>query len=329
MYSTFFTTSKGTFTAGENNKVIGFAKVNHDVLDIAKSYNTVAFQVPGGVVFYGKSEANIYGSFQEGEVVLIDGLKKVVAGNYQYILVKEDEYLISGFNYYSCAGFKTQKEFNSMPKSIGNFTAVKAKVKEISCGGCHTMMITDEGLFGFGYNAYNQVGVKGKVVHTPTKLHYIDAVSVVCGLYFTIVTVANGDMYGFGGGSFLEFKEHEKLPFNNVKLYVGQYNVIIVDQNGDVYGIGKNNCGELGLPDIKLTEFKKLPFTNPTKVYSYTSCTIMIKDDEVYASGSNMLHQLGLYQVPKRGYQKYDNYCGFQKLDYEAEPSECTFHMIM
>lgn len=79
------------------------------------------------------------------------------------------------------------------------------KIISISCGLGQTLILTNQGLYGFGLNIYGEIGQKlvyNHIIH-PIEIDFfkgINIISVSCGDNFTIVLTSEG-LYGFGNNT--------------------------------------------------------------------------------------------------------------------------------
>ncbi len=94
-----------------------------------------------------------------------------------------------GFNYYGELGLGDKMK-RIVAEQISNL-----KAKQVSAGGCHTLVIDmKNNVWVFGYNDYGQLGIKGPTyIHTPTKIpdmKAMKAMKVIAGYKSTaIITI--------------------------------------------------------------------------------------------------------------------------------------------
>lgn len=142
-------------------------------------------------------------------------------------------------------------------------------VKKIACGGRHSAVITDAGaMLTFGWGLYGQCG-QGSTDDelSPTcvsSLLGIRIESVAAGLWHTVCTSADGDVYAFGGNQFGQLgtgsEQAETLPrlldapsleSMHVKVVsCGARHTAIVTGDSKVFCWGWNKYGQLGLSDV-------------------------------------------------------------------------------
>ncbi|WJX38334.1 hypothetical protein P8452_26007 [Trifolium repens] len=157
----------------------------------------------------------------------------------------------------------------SMSSEGQNFRIPGSCIKAIACGGRHSAVITDAGaVLAFGWGLYGQCG-QGSTDDelSPTcvsSLLGIRIEGVAAGLWHTVCTSADGDVYAFGGNQFGQLgtgsDQAEVLPRlldcqslenENVKsISCGARHTALVTDNGKVFSWGWNKYGQLGLGDV-------------------------------------------------------------------------------
>ncbi|XP_062225946.1 ultraviolet-B receptor UVR8-like isoform X2 [Phragmites australis] len=141
-------------------------------------------------------------------------------------------------------------------------------VKAIACGGRHSAVVTDSGaLLTFGWGMYGQCG-QGHTddVLSPTCVSSILGVKmqdVATGLWHTVCTSIDGDVYSFGGNQFGQLgtgsDQAETVPKlvdatslehkNARSVSCGARHSAIITDEGEVFCWGWNKYGQLGLGD--------------------------------------------------------------------------------
>ncbi|XP_024028287.1 ultraviolet-B receptor UVR8 isoform X2 [Morus notabilis] len=141
-------------------------------------------------------------------------------------------------------------------------------VKEIACGGRHSVIITDAGaLLTFGWGLYGQCGQGGTYDQLrPTFVNSLSGVRVekiAAGLWHTLCVSVDGHVYAFGGNQFGQLgtgaDQAETLPRlldspclegKNAKMVsCGARHSAIVTEDGQLFSWGWNKYGQLGLGD--------------------------------------------------------------------------------
>ncbi|KAE9598772.1 putative regulator of chromosome condensation 1/beta-lactamase-inhibitor protein II [Lupinus albus] len=157
----------------------------------------------------------------------------------------------------------------SMNSDGHNLRVPGSYVKGIACGGRHSAVITDAGaVLAFGWGLYGQCG-QGSTDDElrPTcvsSLLGIRIEGVAAGLWHTVCTSADGDVYAFGGNQFGQLgtgvDQAETLPklldcpsLENVNIKsvsCGARHTAAVTDDGKVFCWGWNKYGQLGLGDV-------------------------------------------------------------------------------
>ena len=138
------------------------------------------------------------------------------------------------------------------------------KVKAVSCGGQHTVIITEDGnLYSFGKNDTGQLGLGDRnnrdtprLVNVPGGLG-VKAVS--CGGQHTAIITENGNLYSFGynlsGQLGLGNRNITDRPTlvnvpDSLKVKAvscGNDHTVIITENDNLYSFGSHDHGQLGL----------------------------------------------------------------------------------
>ncbi|XP_010923232.1 ultraviolet-B receptor UVR8 isoform X2 [Elaeis guineensis] len=159
-------------------------------------------------------------------------------------------------------------------------------IKAIACGGRHSVVVTDTGLLlTFGWGLYGQCG-QGSTDDelSPTcvsSLLGIEIQGIAAGLWHTVCTSVNGDVYSFGGNQFGQLgtgsDQAETLPKlldaaclenKNAKMVsCGARHSSMITEDGEVFCWGWNKYGQLGLGDAK---DRNIPFQVPIEAYHPT-----------------------------------------------------------
>lgn len=101
------------------------------------------------------------------------------------------------------------------------FNDISIKIKYVSCGICHVMMIDyNNNLLGFGYNQYGQLGLTDNYNRTVP------------------IRICN-----------LNIKSLEKFPFVVKSVCCGEHYTMFIDDNDCIWAFGYNSYGQLGLDD--------------------------------------------------------------------------------
>ncbi|XP_073226432.1 ultraviolet-B receptor UVR8-like isoform X2 [Cicer arietinum] len=152
------------------------------------------------------------------------------------------------------------------------------RIASVAAGGRHTLALSDIGqVWGWGYGGEGQLGLGSRIRmcgqgSTDDELSPICVSSllgiridgVAAGLWHTVCTSADGDVYAFGGNQFGQLgtgdDQAETLPrlldcpslenINVKTVSCGARHTALVTDNGKVFCWGWNKYGQLGLGDI-------------------------------------------------------------------------------
>ncbi|XP_038980993.1 ultraviolet-B receptor UVR8-like isoform X3 [Phoenix dactylifera] len=160
-------------------------------------------------------------------------------------------------------------------------------IKAIACGGRHSVVVTDTGaLLTFGWGLYGQCG-QGSTDDelSPTcvsSLLGIEIQGIAAGLWHTVCTSVDGDVYSFGGNQFGQLgtgsDQAETLPKlldaaclenKNAKMVsCGARHSAMITEDGEVFCWGWNKYGQLGLGDAI---DRSIPSRVPIEAYHPTN----------------------------------------------------------
>lgn len=354
MYHTILNTTKGLYGFGYNDyEQLGLCDIKSANLPIklkffndmeivsvsCGGYHTIVNTINGLFVFgsneYGQlglgySDFNIcvptkIDSFIEEdccpkyiERVYLDVVEivSVSCGENHTIIRTTDGLYSCGHNDFGQLGLGDVGDKN-IPMKLEFFDSLE--IISISCGADHTLINTNNGLYGFGDNSYEQLGLKDTLyVYVPTKLDFFhkdfsfEIIDISCGCYYTLINTTGG-LYSCGYNEYGELglglgdSEYATVPTKSDFFKVGVFEIIsiscgnnhtIINTTDGLYVFGSNVFGQLGLCNIRSTNVpKKLKFFNNVDiffVYCYGNHTIINTRDGLYSFGANEYGQLGL-----------------------------------
>ncbi len=134
-----------------------------------------------------------------------------------------------------------------------------------ACGAAHTLVLTEQGLCGFGLNREHQVSEAGdEIVSIPVAIPIVERIRMVaCGAHHSLVVCTTGSVFAWGwnergqvngkGGSpllvikptLMAFKDGDKA----VSVAAGSLHSLALGRDGTVISWGANNFGQLGRKD--------------------------------------------------------------------------------
>ncbi len=174
---------------------------------------------------------------------------------------------------------------------------------------------SDGKVYANARNNYNQLGLEGNPIRTPTLIPYfqqnnITVIDAACDAYSGFILDDKGRVYscgynGYGGlghGNTTHITNWKQMDaMKNIKVIqvtCGCYNCLMLQDNGSVYCTGWNYYGQLGLgntTDIKTPT--KIPFFDGIKVIQiacgYAHCIALDEEGRIYGFGYNYHGQCG------------------------------------
>src|SRR5580704_2063734 len=135
------------------------------------------------------------------------------------------------------------------------------QINSFSSLALHSFIITEDGLYSFGYNDCGQLGLGNdtnqNIPHKITQFNSNTIVSIACGAHHSLVLTKDG-LYSFGYNYFGQLGlgnntdqniPHKITQFNSdtiVSIACGEYHSFVLTKDG-LYSFGNNNHGQLGL----------------------------------------------------------------------------------
>ena len=153
----------------------------------------------------------------------------------------------------------------------------------ISKYGSHMFVYTNNNiLYGFGYNAFAQIGCKTEInkVSKPIIIEYNfngKLKMIKCGCKHTLFLNENGNVYGSGNNKQgqLTFNYNENIynyiqniikSDNVTDIYCGINSSYILNNNNNLFSFGSNNYAELGINNKNILKSDKInPILNHSK----------------------------------------------------------------
>ena len=184
------------------------------------------------------------------------------------------------------------------------------KIKQISCGTDHTLILNNIGnIYVCGNNNNGQLCLllsNTKLYNFILNKNIIDKniIQIECGHLFTLILDINGNVYGFGNNEYGQIglgklnKKYKNFELcktkidENIKYIQCGYNFsCILDIYGNVYAFGKNDKGQIGNNGIERCYYEpwKLVYPKNVKVMKCGRfyCILVDGSGVVYGFGSN------------------------------------------
>lgn len=213
------------------------------------------------------------------------------------------------------AGHPLSLLLNPAPINIP-FKNKKARVKGLAAGRAHLLVLTDEGVFSLGNNAYGQCGRPviedenysgSRIVHHIVNLPVEKIRSVACGQDHSMFITEKGSVYACGwnadgqtGQSNYESNWEPKLVTGDIagediiKLSSAGDCVLALNSKGEVFGWGNSEYGQLCNDALQLATPRYLSMTrNLGKIIDVAAggsfCMALNEHGQVYVWGYGIL----------------------------------------
>lgn len=148
------------------------------------------------------------------------------------------------------------------PQLLPTFQNVKVEVLSVSCGRCHSLAVTNNGIYSWGAGQFGQLGLEKKLQCPNPELIVSLAqeivVDAVAGQYHSVALTKDGRVFTWGWGV------HGQLGHGNTnekniptlvtsllgtivcQISAGHAHTLVLTADGDVYSFGSNVFGQLG-----------------------------------------------------------------------------------
>lgn len=148
------------------------------------------------------------------------------------------------------------------PQLVSTFQSIKVEVLSVSCGRCHTLAVTNNGVYAWGASQFGQLGLEKKLqCPTPELIMSLAQeiiVDAVAGQYHSVALTKDGRVFTWGWGV------HGQLGHGNTnekntptlvtsllgiivrQISAGHAHTLVLTADGDVYSFGSNVFGQLG-----------------------------------------------------------------------------------
>jgi autotransporter-associated beta strand protein len=245
-----------------------------------------------------------------------------VANGYVHtvVLMSDNTIWSCGQNMHGQLGIGTTTDVNKLTKMInpsGNttmFTTSQYPV-QIACGEGNTIVLmSDNTLWGTGYNGYGQLGLndttsRNTLTQIPMTSIGTDVypVYVACGQYHTMIIMSNGTIWGTGYNVHgqlginrtgnLSILTQMKMSNNNnmkctipspIKIACGNYYTVVLMSDNTIWSCGQNHRGQLGLNSINTTYI----LTKMIKTFDTSDYPIQIACGEYHTVVLTSLHNV-------------------------------------
>ncbi|XP_076231996.1 RCC1 and BTB domain containing protein claret [Calliopsis andreniformis] len=185
------------------------------------------------------------------------------AGFYHVALVRNGNVYTWGSSVQGCLGTGPSLLRYGTPQPISFFRSMELEVLSVSCGQCHTLAVTNNGVYAWGSNQFGQLGL-GKVLQCSSpelvaSLAQEVIIDAVAGQYHSVALTADGRIFTWGWGV------HGQLGHGNTEekttptlvtsllgvvirsINAGHAHTLVLSAEGIVYAFGCNIFGQLGI----------------------------------------------------------------------------------
>ena len=282
----------------------------------------------GGNLFNKLGEKNKFVNGKPEYIKNITKIKSISCGDYHSCALSEDGVLYTwggggeSYNQGQC-GHGNLKDIDK-PKKVEYFIKNNIKIKKVSCGGYHIVVISEnnEDLYSFGKGIFGQLGYgisentskPKKVIFEPKqnskyeKSEKINIIDIKCGGEHSLFLSSNNNLYACGHGYLGQLGFGNDKNINKplivksltnkkiIEIAAGWSHSMVLTSEGNIYTTGCNKYGELGIG-------KK------SNKYNYTWV--------------NKLHKLNIRHISAGGHHSWcllDNFEPFKKNKNIPEP---------
>ncbi|XP_050292896.1 RCC1-like G exchanging factor-like protein [Anthonomus grandis grandis] len=208
--------------------------------------------------------------------------------------------------------------FQPRPISLPFTNPRKTRVLKLAAGRAHLVVLTDEGLYTLGNNAYGQCGrtvipnedyIKSNHINHIETVHGKRIIDIECGQDHTLALAEDGSVFSCGWGAdgqtglghFKNTDRFEKVKGDIVgekiiKLSSRSDFVLALSDRGEVFGWGNNEYGQISLENDEQQLSNPVHLKNISKLGKMTnvasggcSCLVVNQVGEVFSWGYGLL----------------------------------------
>ncbi|KYN06247.1 X-linked retinitis pigmentosa GTPase regulator like protein, partial [Cyphomyrmex costatus] len=196
----------------------------------------------------------------------VDFKRRSLSTGFSHVaLVRNGNIYTWGSSVQGCLGTGSSVLRYGTPHAICFFKSMKIEVFSVSCGHCHTLAVTNNGIYAWGASQFGQLGV-GKVLQCSspeliTSLAQEIIIDAIAGQYHSVALTADGRIFTWGWGV------HGQLGHGNTDdkatpslvtallgvvvccISAGYAHTLALSIDGVVYAFGCNILGQLGTGD--------------------------------------------------------------------------------
>ncbi|XP_014467574.1 PREDICTED: uncharacterized protein LOC106740753 isoform X2 [Dinoponera quadriceps] len=190
--------------------------------------------------------------------------KRVLSTGFSHVaLIRNANVYTWGSSVQGCLGIGPCVLRYGAPHALCFFRSMEIQVFSVSCGHCHTLAVTNNGIYSWGASQFGQLGL-GKVLQCSspelvTSLAQEIIVDAVAGQYHSIALTADGRVFTWGWGVHGQLghgsTDEKSIPTLVTSLLgvvvchisAGYAHTLALSVDGVVYAFGCNVLGQLGI----------------------------------------------------------------------------------
>ncbi|XP_043664622.1 uncharacterized protein LOC122627529 isoform X1 [Vespula pensylvanica] len=194
----------------------------------------------------------------------VDFKRRSLSAGFSHVaLIRNGDVYTWGSSIQGCLGTGSSVLRYGLPNKINFFRNMEMEVFSVSCGHCHTLAVTNNGIYVWGSSKFGQLGL-GKVLQCSspeliTSLAQEMIIDAVAGQYHSMALTADGRVFTWGWGV------HGQLGHGNTDkrntptlvtsllgifikhISAGHAHSLALSDEGIVYAFGCNVFGQLGI----------------------------------------------------------------------------------
>lgn len=265
------------------------------------------------------------------------------AGFSHVVLIRNNSVFTWGNAAQGCLGIGPTMSRYGSPQLVPTFQNVKVEVLSVSCGRCHSLAVTNNGVYAWGASQFGQLGLEKKLQCPNPELIISLAqeiiVDAVAGQYHSVALTKDGRVFTWGWGV------HGQLGHGNTnekntptlvtallgtivrQISAGHAHTLVLTAEGDVYSFGSNVFGQLGngtnikssfpikvvlLPEkiglITTGYFHNLAVTTTNKLYTWGASPQVLRLQAQAQKKARILQQQITTEKLTKNSETLDNY---------------------